>query len=441
MTSPPRRRAPRAPRSPLAGIAPLGVVLAFALALGPVTALAQDLYIVGGTVHTLDGPARVATVIVRDGLVAAVDEAATPGPDDHVIDATGRIVTPGLVDFGTALGAVEIWAVRTSRDTDPGGDEIRAAFRIADAINPQSVLIAETRRGGVTSVVTHPSGGLIAGQSAWLDLAGERADQMVVLAPVTMDLGFGAGAASVSGGSRAGTLLRYRELFADVLAYRDAPSAYDAGQMRELSASRLDLESLVPLLEGQLTAYVAVERQSDIIAAVGLAEEYGFSLVITNGDEAWAVADLLAERGVPVVLDPLRNAPASFESLGARADNAALLEAAGVPVILTTGEAHNVRLLRQYAGNAVRAGMSWEGALAAVTLNPARAAGLDDRYGRIAPGMVANLVVWSGDPFELSTHPEAVIVHGRQTSLESRQQALFRRYRTLEDGRNRRVSP
>ena len=380
--------------------------------------------------------------MVQGGRIHAIGNNLTAPTGTDVIDASGHIVTPGFVEFNTQIGLVEIWAVDQTRDGNAGTpDPIRAAFRTSDALNPQSILVPITRRGGITSVVSHPGGGLISGQSVWWDLSGESVADSIVLSPATLDVNGGAGGGAAVGQSRATLLMRFRELFADIAAYQADPRAYDAGRLRELSLSRADIEATIPALSGELPLLVGVHRRADIDRMIALADEYGLRLIVSGGDEAWALADELAARQIPVVVDAMRNAPYSFESIGARSDNAAILEEAGVPVVLTTGSSHNARLLRQYAGNAVRAGMSPEGALAAVTLNPALAVGLDADYGTIDEGKVANLVVWSGDPFELSTHPRFVIVRGEITSLETRQTRLFQRYRRLSEGVNTARSP
>jgi imidazolonepropionase-like amidohydrolase len=166
-----------------------------------------------------------------------------------------------------------------------------------------------------------------------------------------------------------------------------------------------------------------------------LAKEFGIRPIIAGGAEAWKVARQLAAAKVPVLVNPLLPGPTSFDKLGARDDNAALLYAAGVNVVITTSDTHNARKLRQLAGNAVRAGLPYEAALAAITRAPAEAFGMATQYGTIAPGKVANVVVWSGDPFETSSHPTAVVIRGHRVDLANRQTALLNRYRKLPASR------
>jgi imidazolonepropionase-like amidohydrolase len=163
-----------------------------------------------------------------------------------------------------------------------------------------------------------------------------------------------------------------------------------------------------------------------------LAREYRIDVVIQGGIEAWKVADALARADVTVMLTPSANLPGSFDALGARLENAAMLAEAGVDVVIADmGEAHNVRNLKQEAGIAVAYGLDPETALSALTLNVARAYGMDARYGSISRGKIANLVVWPGDPFELSNWPEHVWIRGRAVPMVSRQTLLRDRYLDL----------
>ena len=299
------------------------------------SARAQDLYVINGTVHSVAGPAVQADILIRDGRIQRIADRLNPDDSDSIIDASGMLVTPGFIDFDTQMGLVEIWAVEESRDTNAGGeDAVRSAFRAADAINPQSIVVDISRRGGVTSALSHPDGGLIAGQSAWLDLNGERPKDVIVQAPITMVMQGGASGGNASGGSRASALMYYRELFTDVMAMLEDPRAYAEGSMRDLSLSYLDMLELAQVLSGEVPVYLSANRSSDILNALGLASEFGLSVILRGGAEAWLVADELAIHQIPVVVNPMRNAPYNFEQLGSRADTAHLLDQAGVPVII-----------------------------------------------------------------------------------------------------------
>jgi imidazolonepropionase-like amidohydrolase len=203
-----------------------------------------------------------------------------------------------------------------------------------------------------------------------------------------------------------------------VKTYASNKAAYDRAQSRPLSASRADLEALIPVVEGRLPLVLSVDRASDIQEAMSIAKAYGIKLVVAGGAEAWEVAPELAAAKVAVLTGTLDNIPQSFEQLGQRHDNVVLLRKAGVTVALigNSGEEDtspfNVRNIRQDAGTAVAYGLSWDEALRAITLAPAEIFGVADRVGTLQAGHDANVVVWSGDPFEFSTRAVAVLVHG-----------------------------
>jgi imidazolonepropionase-like amidohydrolase len=194
--------------------------------------------------------------------------------------------------------------------------------------------------------------------------------------------------------------------------------------------SRQSLEALQPVLRGEQPLVVTAHRASDIEAALRLADDLKLRLILEGASEAWMLADELARRKVSIVIDPLQNLPQRFDRLHSRSDNAAILSRAGASVVLSTFSAHQARLLWQRAGNAVRLGMDHDAAIRAITEAPADAFGLKG-YGRIEPGSVGNIVVWSGDPLQTGTRVENVFVRGREQSLETRQTLLLQRYRTL----------
>jgi imidazolonepropionase-like amidohydrolase len=416
--------------------------LAFALAAACCvqSAGAQTIAITGGTVYPVSGPKiENGTVLIRDGKIAAVGQNVTIPADAQRVDATGKWVTPGLIDAVTQLGLVEVGAVGDTRDMSStgGGDGIAAAFTVWTGINPASTLLAPTRNDGITSVGVFPVGGLVAGQAALVDLVPGTAAQMVRRAPVGMVAGMAPGGGGGNGPASRGELqLRLRELLTDTRAYAANKAAFDRNQSRELAASRADLEAMIPVLEGRVPLLMQADRASDIDAALRLADDFDLKLIITGGAEAWQVADRLAAANVPVVTGAMNNIPYSFAMLGARQENVALLRRAGVRVALMGNgggdeEAFNVRNIRFEAGNAVAYGASWDDALRAVTLAPAEMYGVADRVGSLAVGRDANVVVWSGDPFEFSTTADVVLIGGRDVKSTSRQQELMERYKTL----------
>ena len=389
---------------------------------------APPLAYAGATVHLGTGEVITdATVVVAQGKVVAVGKTAVAPPGATLMSARGMVITPGLTDALTSVGLVEVDLEElTHDDKQAGSDPLRAGFRTADGYNPASVVIGVTRAEGLTSVGVVPHGGLISGQSAWADLDGATADEALASTALALHVRLGARA----DGGHANAILRAREAFDDARTFQKNRAAWERNQTRRFAPSRLDLEALAAALDGKLPVVFHVDRAADILSALGLARELKLRAVIAGGAEAWKVASQLAAAKVPVIVYPLAQ-PGSFDTLGAREDGAAKLFAAGVQVGISTGETHNARKLRQVAGNAVRSGLPHEAALAAITRVPAEALGMGARYGTLTPGKVANFVVWSGDPLELSTRVADVVIHGRRVSLRNRQTALFEKYRTL----------
>jgi imidazolonepropionase-like amidohydrolase len=415
--------------------------LAGGLMLAAAPAATQGTFaITGGTVHTMTGaPIEGGTVLVRDGRIVAVGRDVSIPQGAVRIDATGRQVTPGLIDSGTQVGLVEVGAVAGTVDRDmvTGPREnlrsqIRAAFTVTDGINPNSTVIPVTRIAGITTVVSRPGFGLVAGQGAVIDLAGRTLDEMVVRSPSGMFVRIGEGVSPITG-ARGATMMILREMLEDARTL--TPRTYERGAVREFTASRLDLIAMQRVLNGEMPMVMEAHRASDILAALRMAEDYGFRLVLTGATEAWMVADEIAAAGVPVVVKVMQNLPGSFERLGATFENAARLHVRGVQVALTSGDTHNARNLRQEAGNAVAHGMPWEAALRALTTEPAAVWGLEG-YGTLAPGSVANVVVWDGDPLEIMTPVAHVFIRGREVPLVSRQTQLRDRYMRLDDYRS-----
>jgi imidazolonepropionase-like amidohydrolase len=401
-------------------------------------ARAQTIAITGGTVYPVSGPAiQNGTVVMRDGRIVAVGANVSVPSDAQRIDATGKIVTPGIVNAATQLTITEVGAVASTRNSSARGHEgIAAAFTVWDGLNPLSVLLPPARAAGITSVVIAPRGGIIAGQAALLHLVDGSAAEMVMRSPVAM-VGQISNGQQVGVQSRGEVMLRLREVLDDARTYARRKADYERAQTRQFAASRADLEALIPVLEGRLPLMLDVDQSSEIESALKLARDYNLKLIISGGDEAWMVADKLAAAKVPVLTGAMNNIPMTFSRLGTRQENAALLRRAGVAVALIGNagggdeEAFNVRNVRYEAGNAVAYGMSHDDALRAITLTPAEIFGVADRVGSLQPGRDADVVVWNGDPFEFATQPEHVFIRGREVRGPTRQDLLEQRYKTL----------
>ena len=385
---------------------------------------------------------RNATVIVRGGEIVAMGTDVAVPRIAEVIDAGGGVVTPGLFAALSGLGLEEISLNGEGNDRSARGEVgLSASVDAADGFYADSSVIPVNRAGGVTRAYVAPDPGddlfggcgMIVVLSRGEDTIGEGRITDRCLAQ-TVSLGYAG--AQRQGDSRPAAMARLRRALDDALDYADDPRRYrEAYEDGRLPAR--DAAALVPVLTGEQKMLAQVNGASDIRRVLRLAQDYRIDLVLYGAAEAHRVADEIAAAGVPVILDPLGNLPDRFESLGATLSAAAELEEAGVTVAFYDGDigyTHNLRLLPQLAGNAVANGMSYGGALAAITTNPAVIWGQDDRLGTIAPGKVADLVVWDGDPLELTTLPIAVMIDGERVTLDNRQAALARRYRDLDRG-------
>jgi imidazolonepropionase-like amidohydrolase len=394
---------------------------------------AQTLAITGariltGTGTTIDN----GTVLVRDGRIAAVGRDVTVPAGATVIDGQGKVVTPGLINSYTTIGIVEIEAVEETNDAASDNDQITAAFDVRYGLNPYSTLVPIERDGGITSAVVAPGAraSIIAGLGSLIHLSGATADAMLDRSPVAMFGILNERAAQRTGGARGTAVLRLRELLEDVKDFAANRTAYENRDRRDLSLSRLDLEAMVPVVQGRLPLVLAVDRAPDLLNALALAREFKLRLVLSGAAEGWMVADAIRSAGVPVIMNPLTDIP-GYDNLAATLENAARLQRAGVTLAFATFDAHNARNLRFLAGNAVANGMPYDAALAAITSGPARIWGADSVTGALAPGRRADLVVWTGDPFELLTRAEHVLIGGREMPPDNRQRELLARYRTL----------
>jgi imidazolonepropionase-like amidohydrolase len=386
--------------------------------------------IVGATLLRGETSALSKSVVVFEhGVVTYVGTDPTMAGEARVIRAEGKILSAGLVDPLTRIGLTEVSLESSTRDDQhTSSHPIRAAFRAADGYNPVSSLVRIARREGLTSVGVVPSGGLVTGQSAWADLAGGTPARALGRESIAVHVRIHDAAMGAFAGSRGSAWLGLRQLLDDSLAFRANRVAFRRRNLRRLGATRLDYKVMVRVLDGELPLIVHVDRASDIMTALELAKRYDIRIALASAAEAWKVRRAIALAKVPVIVYPLDEGPRSFAALGAREDNAALLHRAGVVVALSVGDSHHARKLRQAAGNAIRAGLPKRAALAAVSDVPAKIYGLDALYGTPRVGRRANLVLWTADPFELSSHAERVFIRGRQVSLKSRQTALYERY-------------
>lgn len=371
------------------------------------------------------------TVVLSGGKVQAVGKDAPVPATAKKLDGRGKVLTPGFIEVHSTLGLKEVGLEPSTVDDGLPASRSEGllvpGYRAADGFNPQSVWIPWVREEGLTSVVAAPVHGLLAGIGVWVSLTGTLDVMPDPKAPVAMFGAVGQGAAEAAGGARGGVWLKLREAFADARTYGKNKASWEQNRWRTLSLTPLHLEALQPVVQGKLPLALDVHRASDILTALAFAKEEGVKLLILGGTEAHLVAKQVAAAKVPVVLVPSEQVPGSFEQLHARDDAAALLAKAGVPLVIGCSDFQK-RRLRQEAGLAVAYGLERAAALSAITLGPARALGLDKDVGTVAPGKRADVVLWSGDPLELSSVAERVFIAGEEQPKDTRQRALVERY-------------
>jgi imidazolonepropionase-like amidohydrolase len=391
--------------------------------------VAQTIAITGGTVYPVSGPKiERGTVVIVNGKITAVGANVSVPSGATVVDATGKWVTPGLIhaNANTPAGVAGLGGFGEQAKR---GD-VNPSFNPAEGLDPDAFGIPIVRTGGVTTGFIVPDGNFLPGRAVAIDYAGAHAEQMIVRSPAALVVNLTAAARDAGGGTRAGALGRLRQIFLDALEYDRRRPDFRRAAVQPLAAPAEELEALLPALRGRLPVLVLANRKLDLDNALKLAREFKLKLVLGGAVEGWKIAPAIAAAGVPVVVEPNHDIP-SFDGLAARLDNATLLRQAGIKVVIAQGDPGGERNLRFAAGNAVRNGLGWDDALKAITLWPAEALGIADRYGTLEPGRVGNVVVWSGDPLDFASAAEHVFVRGEDTPLVTRENELRDRYRRL----------
>ena len=429
-----RRRSPR--------FAMLGIGCAMAGCLIGWQANAQTVAITGGTVALGDGSEPIAggTVVIRDGRVVSAGRGAAPA-GATVVDATGKWVTPGIVAGIVSLGLADAGGVQESNDGSARQSPFNAAIDVSTSVNPANVLSINERAGGVTRAIiaNGAAGSIFAGQGAVIDLGSDP--DPITKARAFQYVELGEQGASLAGGSRPAAWVELHDALEQAADYRRNPGAFD-GRSTDSLVKRADAKALLPVLDGTQPLVVHVERASDILEVLKLPKRYPrLRLVIAGAAEGWMVAREITAARVPVMAAALADLPVSFEQLAATESNVGRMMRAGVKVgILFDGNGgeHN---LTQFAGNLVAigkvpgsAGLSWGEAFAAITSRPAEVLGLGGEIGALRPGAHGDVVIWDGDPLELSSAPAAVFIDGVQQPLDSRQRQLRNRYLNVVEG-------
>ncbi|NIJ07813.1 imidazolonepropionase-like amidohydrolase [Sphingomonas vulcanisoli] len=390
----------------------------------------------GGTVALGDGSAPIAngTVVIANGRVVSAGANAAVPAGAQVVDVHGKWVTPGLIGALTSIGIQDVEGVSETNDTRSKNSPFSAAIDVSDAIDMTSQTIGVERSGGVVRAFTaaDASNTIFGGQGAFVSLASMA--EPVIKARLFQYAELGEDSMRSGGGTRpaAHALLR-----AALAAAKNPALASDLS--KDALITRADAAALLPVVEGRMPLLVHVERASDIRQVLRLKQDYpALKLVLVGVTEGWMVAPAIAAAHVPVIAAALVDLPESFESLAATQSNVGRMIKAGVQVALSTidvtGGGPQQRNLTQFAGNLVAltkvpgaSGLDWGTAFATITSKPAAVMGLPD-YGTLKPGAHADVVVWDGDPLELSSAPVAMFIDGVQQPITSRQTRLRDRY-------------
>lgn len=409
-------------------------------------AAAQSVAITHARVVIGDGSAPIedGTVVISGGRVVAAGKDVAVPKGVEVVDAGGRYVTPGIFAGFTRMGIVEVDGVDETNDAAAGNSPFHAGIDIAPAVNPRTSAIALNRAEGITRAVVAPvtRGSIFAGQGAVIDLATDSDPITVPRAFQFME--YGENGAQAAGGSRPAALLAFRDALKAAQAYARAPGAY-LDQGRDVLVNRADAAALGGVVQGRVPLLIHVERASDMRALIALRKEFpALRMVFVGASEGWMVASELAAAKIPVIASALNDLPEAFESLAATQSNIGRMKAAGVLVavgMIGDNDARQARLEKQYAGNLVAlrhvpgaTGLSWDQAFAAISSAPAEAIGMGGELGSLRPGRRGDVVIWDGDPLELSSAALSVYVDGVKQSLATRQAELLKRYRQPQEG-------
>ena len=404
-------------------------IFCFTLSFLSINAFSQTIVIKGGEIYTgLNEEPFIGDILIEGDTILEVSK--TPLEGDVIVDAVNQIITPGVIAPDTQIGILEIGAISETKDGD--SNMYSMGFSVYDAINPNSTLIPWNRSNGVTSAITLPDFNWdpLSGMASYLLLDGSLRVNGIADIALTGEIG------ALSSGSRAESLILLKDLleFASTLSEEDISSPKEISEAMEdfeitylMELQPRDVIALYKLLNNKLPLIINVNRASDILKLIDIKKLYGLNLILMSAQEAELVKDEIAENNIPVIINPFDNIPDSFDELASNIRIAASLEEEGIKVMFSESRTHNYHLIRQGAGNAVANGMSYTGAIMALTSNVAKSFNIADR-GTLEKGMKADIVIWEDDPLEPSTYPNKVFINGNDMDLTTRSSRLTERY-------------
>ena len=393
---------------------------------------AARIALIGGQVYTMTGPPIENGIVLIDGdRIAGVGaNLAIPDGFDR-IDISGKSVFPGLINASTVLGLSEYGGlVPSTVDTNESTSPVTPQLRVTDAFHLDSRNIPVVRRYGVTQVLVTPgTSNVFSGQSALAALSDGLLEDVIRESSVAVHINLGEPPRSTYGPrnrmpmTRMGIAAMVRQTLIDAKQYaekveRDSTTPPD-----------LVLAALVPVIRGDKPVIIRAQRLDDLLTALSLTEEFSLNAILTEAADAYKIADQLATRQIPVILGQITTQPTSMETQGAIYENAALLHKAGVLFAISTGGAQQAGQLPFEAGMAAAYGLDREEALRSITINPARILGIDDRYGTLESGKIADVVVADGLILQPRNRVVRVFIKGQEISLKGWQEELFEKYR------------
>ena len=395
------------------------------------------------TIHPVtSAPVANGTIVFSNGRITALGTNVSVPADATVIDGTGLSVYPGMIDSGTNVGLVEIDSVPGTVDTAELGDFNPNAMA-AVAINPHTEVIPVTRVNGITHVVSVPEGGIIAGQSALVQLAGWTPPELVIKAPAAMHIRFprlrSAPLSDVPQDEEAEKELRknytkevdkLRDILRDAQAYGRAAAARAGDKNVRRFDRDLILEALVPVVEGRVPVVMHASQARDIKSAIEFADEFKLKVILSGGNDVAKMIPELKSRNIPVLLGPVLSLPQREDDpYDLLFTNAKALHDAGIRFAMQTQDAHNARNLPYNAATAAAFGLAKDVALKSITIYPAEIWGVADRLGSLEVGKNASLILTDGDPLEIRTNVRRVFINGEEIPMDSRHTLLYDKFK------------